>query len=218
MMMQSALFVPELHHAAVEVDRINQFRAREFPGVAVAQPVFRLFDLLTMADALVEHAVFVTDAVTVTRQPQGGHGVKQAGGKSSQATIAECRVVLDLTNLIEVEPDFHHGLPYLFVELHVEHAVHQGPPDQKFEGEVVDALGVGAVIAALGFHPAFDQAIAHGIRDGMKPVVVGGGVAVLADGIHQAVGERVLERRHVEAEVVVPQYADFRLVNHSFCP
>ena len=50
---QTAVLVGELHHAAVELHRIEHFRPRELPGIAVAQPVVRMLDLAAVLDALV---------------------------------------------------------------------------------------------------------------------------------------------------------------------
>jgi hypothetical protein len=91
-----AVLVGELDHAAVELDLVEHLGPREFPGVAVAQPVVRVLDLLAVLDALVEHAVFVADAVAVAGDAHGRHRIEEAGGEPAEAAVAERRVGLDL--------------------------------------------------------------------------------------------------------------------------
>ncbi len=200
-----AVFVREAHHAPVKVHRVEHLRARELPGVAIAQPVVRLLHLAATLDALAEHAVLVADAVAHARQSEGGHGVEEAGGEPSQPAVAQPGLVLGLAQHLEVDTDLHERLAYRLVDAHVQQTVHERTAHEELKRQVIDTFGIGVVIAPLRFHPALHEPVAHGVGHGVQPVAVGGGVHVLADRIGQAIGDRVLERRGVEAEQVVPR-------------
>ncbi len=64
---QAALGILVAHHPAVEFHREEHAGAGKLPGVAVTQPVVGVLDLVTVLDALVEHAVVVADAIAVAR-------------------------------------------------------------------------------------------------------------------------------------------------------
>ena len=198
-----AFVVRVFHHPAVELHRVQYFRAGKFPGVAVAQPVFRMFHLMAVFDALLEHPVFIADPVTVARQAQGGHGIQEAGGQPAQAAVAQRRIRFQGANRFQIQVQLAHGLGEFVHEFHIYHAISQGAADQEFQGQVVDALGMRAIIGALGFHPAFHEAVAHHIGRYVIPIALGGGIDILAGGILQAVGQGQLDGLCVQAEIVV---------------
>ena len=74
----------------------------------------------------------------------------------------------------------------------------QGPAHQELEREVVDALGVGLVVGALGAEPALHQAVAHRVGQGLVDVEVAGGVLVLGDRVHHPVREGLEDARLVQ--------------------
>jgi len=200
-----AVAVGEFDHAAVELHLVEHFRPREFPGVAVAQPVVGVLDLLAVLDALVEHAVFVADAVAVAGDAHGRHRIEEAGGEPAEAAVAERRVGLDLGNGLRLEADAgqrRKRIAELVFGADVEHAVGHGAPHEEFHGEVIDALAVLDVVAAHGLHPALDQAFAHHRGGGVEPVAVGGGDRVLADVENEAVVERAPDRFGIERRMV----------------
>jgi hypothetical protein len=200
-----AVLVDEFDHAAVKLDLVEHLGPREFPGVAVAQPVVRVFDLLAVLDALVEHAVLVADAVAVAGDAHGRHRIEEAGGQPAEAAVAQRRVGLDFGDGFRLDADFaqcRERIAEFLVGADVEHAVGHGAAHEEFHGKVIDALAVLDVIAAHGFHPALDQALAHHGGGGMEPVAVGGGDRVLADGVDQPVVQRAANRIGIEFRVV----------------
>ena len=100
---------------------------------------------------------------------------------------------LYFTYIVQVDPQFIACLTELLVKTEIVHAIHQRAPHQKLQGKVVNALGVIDVIAAHGFHPAVDQAVAHHIGRGKESVAIGGGNGVFAHRIGQAVGKRLFD-------------------------
>jgi len=55
-------------HPAMVTDLVQVLLATELPGISIAQPVIRHFVLSAINDFLIEHAVFIADAITVRRQ------------------------------------------------------------------------------------------------------------------------------------------------------
>ena len=83
---------------------LGEFEALDLPAEAIAQPGIRLFDLVAVLEALVKHAVVITNAVTDDRQPEGGATVEEAGGEATETAVAEARVMLVLIDVFKVEP------------------------------------------------------------------------------------------------------------------
>ena len=139
-MLHLAVLVAVLHHAAMKLHRIKHFRAREFPRIAVTQPVVRVLHLPAVFDLLVEHAVLVTDAHAVAGQSDGCHGIEEAGSQSAKAAVAERGIEFQFRNLVQVNARFDAGLAEFLCKADVEHAVHQAAPDEEFHGEVIHSL------------------------------------------------------------------------------
>ena len=57
---------------------------------------------MEITDLLVENTVFVADAVTVTRDTFGGHGIQVAGSQAAQPAIAQARVPLHLGHVLRL--------------------------------------------------------------------------------------------------------------------
>ena len=82
-----------LDHVTVKLNLVSCFWALEFPDVAVTQPIVGVFNLLAIFYGLLEHAVFVTDAVTGRWNGHGGHGIQETSSQTTQTTVAQGRVV-----------------------------------------------------------------------------------------------------------------------------
>src|SRR5512143_93571 len=175
-----SLFVLELYHASAELHREENLRTRELPRIAVPKPVVGVLYLVAVFDTLVEHAVLIADAIPVSRQAQRGHGIEKAGRKSSKPSIAESCVHLQFTDSVDVQLKVRKRPTALAVKSHIEQAVREQPASEEFHREVVDALGIGPVVAAHGLHPAFDQPLPHSVGRRMEPVAMGGSDRVLA--------------------------------------
>jgi hypothetical protein len=72
--------------------------------------------------------------------------------------------------------------------------VGKGPADQEFHRQVIDALYILLVLLARGFHPARDEPVAHREFRGMEPVARLRGHGILADSVHETVGNGAPER------------------------
>ncbi len=211
----AAVRVAVLHDVAVELHREQHLGSCELPGIAVTQPVVRVLDLPAVLDALTEHAVLVADAVAVAGQAQGGDGIQEAGSEPAEAAVAERGVVLHLTDHVVFEADLAHGLAALVHETEIEQAVGERAADEEFQGQVIHALGVGVVIGAHGFHPALDEALAHGVGERQKPVAILGGDVVLADAVDQLIGDGALDGGGVHALIIMAEHAGFQHLAHD---
>ncbi|OIQ83854.1 hypothetical protein GALL_343470 [mine drainage metagenome] len=202
--LDAAVLVGELHHVAIELDRIEALRALEFPGIAVAQPVVRAFDLLPVFDALLEHAVFVTDAVAHAGQIEGRHRIQEAGRQAAQAAVAERGVGFHLLHRLHLLPHGLQAIAQLRLDVEIVRRIGQRAPDQEFQRKVIDPLRVFLVVVADGLHPALDQMVAHGVRRGIEPVTAGSGLAGLAAAVGQVIGQRFLDGMLIVAQMVLP--------------
>ena len=133
------------------------------PRLFVGQPVIRGFDLLAvLVELLLEDAVLVLDAVAECRHAQGSEGVDEAGGQTTQATVAQTRLVFGVDDFLRVEAQSLHGLIELVGETGVEQCVLQLLAHQELGGQVTDGLGVAVDHIGLGLHPGIHEMATHG--------------------------------------------------------
>ncbi len=178
---QTALVVDRLLDVPAELHRIEHLGARELPGIAVPQPVVRMFDLVAVLDALPEHAVLIADTVTVAGQRERGHGVEKTSREPAESTIAKRRVLFQFADLVDVQLEVRERPAAFLIEPHVQQAVGQETPRQKLERQVIDTLGVGAVVALGGRRPALDQLVSDGVGSSREPVMRRRGREILAE-------------------------------------
>src|SRR6202041_2484293 len=81
----------DVFDAAAEMDVIDHLGPLEFPGVAEAQPLVRIFLLPAVVDDLAEQAEIVADAVTDRGNAERRHAFREAGGGPAEAAGAEGR-------------------------------------------------------------------------------------------------------------------------------
>src|SRR5262245_4655304 len=97
--------------AASELDVERDLRPRDFPGVAVTQPLVRALALPAVLDALVDDAVLVADTVADRGDLQRGERRHVAGRKAPEAAVAEPGLLFLIEQVVEVEPELAHRLP-----------------------------------------------------------------------------------------------------------
>ena len=192
-----------LHQAPAKLHRVAEFRAHEFPGVAVDQPVVGLFHLATVNDALREHAVVVADAVAHAGHAHGGHGVQKARGQAPQAAVAQSGVGFQIDQRVEVDPELGAGGARFVEDADREQRVRECAPGQELHRQVVHTLGVVVLRGGEGLAPAVHHAVAHGVEEGKQPVASGGRARIAAQRVDQPVGDRLAQGVHAVVEVVV---------------
>jgi hypothetical protein len=174
-------------HMAAEADRVRDLRALELPGVAGGEPVLGQLDLPAVAQLLPEDPVVVADAVAVGRHLQRRHALHEAGGEAAEAAVAQAGIGLEGAELLEIDAQLLERLTRDLGEPEVPEGVHQLPPDEELEREVVDALRPLAIGPAGRLHPVARDLVARRERGGDVPVAVARVRGVLADGVEQLV-------------------------------
>jgi hypothetical protein len=186
---------------SIELHSEGVLRTGDLPGIAESKPIVRFFDLITIADALMEHSVVVADAVAVSRQLERGHGIEKAGRQTSQSAVAQSRFLFQIPDLLHVVTELEQRLLALLEELEVDQAVAKRASDQEFERQVVDSFEVRILVVGPPCRdPAFDEPIAHHPRQRDVQVSLGRMARDLGLGEGHVVQEGALERVHVQAE------------------
>ena len=116
-----------------------------------------------------EDAVLVAKPVAHGRELHRGHRVQEARRKPAEPAVAQACVGFFLQHaepvqVLLLDDSLHGG-----IEEEVHDVVCQGPPDEELHGEVVDALGVRALISALRAQPPLRKDIPHRAGDGLEP-------------------------------------------------
>ena len=160
---------------AVELDVHRLVRTNNLPRIGAPEPVVRLLVLPTVLDRLLEDAVFVAQTVAHGRNLHRGHRIKEASRQSSQATVTQTRVGFLFQQLEPIEVLLLDSLLCDGIEEKVGDVVSQRATDEKLHREIIDALGVRALVGLLGLHPSLRQDIAHGAGNSLKALPWAGG-------------------------------------------
>ncbi len=91
---QAAVLVGEALGVAAELHFDRPLGARDFPGIAEAQPLVGLLELPAVDDLLLEDAELVADAVADGRDLECRHRIEEARGETAEAAVAEARARL----------------------------------------------------------------------------------------------------------------------------
>ena len=195
---------------AVQLDFHLLVRPSDLPGVRAAEPVVRLFVLPAVLDGLAEHAVFVTQPVAHGRELHRGHRVEEAGRQAPEPAVAQARVGLLFEQAEPIEVLLLDGLPGERIEQEVRDVVGQRAADEKLHREIVDALGVLALVGVLREHPALREDVPHGAGEGLETLARAGGGQV-DDVVEDEVPlvERVVRPRELDRAAAV-LLAEFR--------
>src|SRR5882724_10592196 len=82
-----AAAVVDMGDAAAEMHLVDHLRPLEFPGVAEAEPLVRIFLLPALRDDLAEQTEIITDAVADGGNGERCHAFHEAGRKPPEAAI-----------------------------------------------------------------------------------------------------------------------------------
>ncbi len=154
--------VAEMLDAPAKVHAAGELGTLDFPRVAGAQPVVGLLLLITVLDALAEHAVFVANAITHDRQLKGGAAVHETGGQAAEAAVAQAGVGLLLDDLFQRVAEALQRFARRRVKTEIEDMVTQCAADEEFERQVVGATPARLVARGVGVHPVGHDAVAQG--------------------------------------------------------
>ena len=142
--------------------------ATDLPRVRATEPVVWDFVLPAILNGLLEDTVFVAKAITHRWDFHRSHRVQEAGRQPPEPSIAQSCVGLLLQQLVPIKLLFLNGLFGNLIEKKVRDIVSQRTTDEKFHREIVNALGVLALIGLLGPNPSLRKDVTHGTSDGFK--------------------------------------------------
>ena len=89
-----------------------------------------------------------------------GQRVDEAGRQPAEAAVAQAGVRLRLGQLLQVQPLALHDLSDERVDHQVGDVVGQRPADEELHRQVIDALGILAVIGLFRLEPALGEQVA----------------------------------------------------------
>ena len=159
----------------------------DLPGIAMGEPLVGGLDLAAVDDLLLKQAVAVAHAVAVAGNALGCHGIQEACGQTSQATVAQRRIGFLVFDDGQVETHVVECLGDHVAHAKVEQVVVEQAADQKLDREVVHALLAlgGRTGVALGGNGA--RLLGHELGQGVKAVEVAGGLDALAANAHDSI-------------------------------
>ena len=83
------LWIADRVETATKMNVVRDLRPREFPRVAVGQPILGIFLLPSILDDLTKQPVVIADAVTAGWNSKTCHALHEAGREPAEAAIAE---------------------------------------------------------------------------------------------------------------------------------
>ena len=173
--------------AATKLNGHGLVLTTDLPGIAVGEPLVGGFDLAAVDDLLFKQAVAVAHAVAVAGNALGCHGIQEACGQTTQATVAQRRIGLLALDDGQVKAHIVERLGDHVAHAKVEQVVVEQAADQKLDREVVHALlalGGGAGVA-LGGNGA--GLLGHELGQGVKAIQIAGGLDALAANAHDGI-------------------------------
>ena len=133
--------------------------AAQLKGISVLEPVVRNFLLEAVFNFLLEHSVMVADTAAVSGVVQSGEGIQEAGSKTSEAAVSECRVRFLILDRIQFEAKLFECLSDGLISHEVDRVIAERAAHQKLHGQVDKPLGILVIKSLLRAHPAVDDLI-----------------------------------------------------------
>ena len=156
------MLVHKLRHPAIELDRVKPLGPRNFPHIAVPEPVVRRLDLDALPDVLEKDPIFIADAVAVSRELHRRHGIEKAGSQTPQPAVSKGSVPFHLSQILEPNPKLAERLGGFVEQLQIDQMISQHAPQQKFQGQIIDPLGIDVIVVLLGAQPTLNQPVPDG--------------------------------------------------------
>ena len=216
--------LPDLERA-VELDLDPVVRTSDLPRVGATKPVVGLLVLPTVFDGLPEDPVLVPEPVSDRRELHRSHRVEKARGQTPEPTIAQPGVGFLFEQAEPIERRLLDRFAHEGTEQQVRDVIGQRATDQKLHREVVDALGVRALVGLLRADPSLRENVPDGARERLVALTrTGGGrignvVEEQVPLIERMGGTREIDRA---ASILLAQRrrrvrCGFCVRNHLFC-
>ena len=191
---------------AAEANEIGAFRTRELPGIGVTEPIVGQLDLVAVSQLLPEHAVFVANAVADARQSEIGHGIKKAGGETTEATVAECGIDLLCVKIIERNAMPAESLGQCRFHAKCAQGVLEIARHEEFHGQVRHLFQAASAHQIVGLMPALNEISPDSQCSRMEPMTRSRLAHLYADVLRQVRDENIVNVRTLRT---------FGLVIHS---
>ena len=146
---------------------LRVFDALDFPGKTFAQPGVGFFHLVAVVNALMEHAIAITNAIACNRQRERRTAIQETGRESTQTAIAKPGVVFALADVFQIQPDAFQRIAGLFLNAEIQQCISQQTAHQEFERQVGDTTAVVGLNSIASLVPALHQAIPGSIHNGL---------------------------------------------------
>ena len=155
-------------------------RAFQLKRIAVFQPVIRYFYLITVADLLFEHTVFITDTAAVCRISQCSQGIQEACCQTAKTAVSKRRISLLVLQKVQVQSHFLESFLYLFICSQVDQVISKRTAHQELHGHIVQNFRILFVHCLLGFQPVINNNIFYCIADCLVNLLLGSLFQVLS--------------------------------------
>ena len=125
---------------AAKLHRNGILRALDLPWIAVFQPAVRLFGLIPTDDLLPKQAEAIANAHAHTGDAQMGHRIQKTGRQAAKAAVAQSRILLAGTQLIQIDAKIAEPLPNNVLHLQIDQVVFQQTANEELHGKIMDLL------------------------------------------------------------------------------
>ncbi len=95
----------------------------QFPGISKAQPFIGDFDLPAILNFLIEHAIFIANAITYGRYLQSGKRIHVTGCETPQAAIAQSWFFFLLKQVFQLDIIRVPGFPHFLKQTKVDQVI-----------------------------------------------------------------------------------------------
>ena len=109
---RSIAVTAEIFDHSAEPDGIGELAARQFPGIAVGEPIVGQLALPAIGELLAKQAMFVTDAVTMGRHAETTRAVQVTGREPAEPAGSEPRIRLQRAQVFEIDLEAGQRLAY----------------------------------------------------------------------------------------------------------
>ena len=137
------------------------------------QPVVRYFYLITVADLLFKHTVFVTDTAAVRRISKGSQRIQKACCQTAKTAVSKRRISLLVLQKVQVQSHLIKSFLYLFVCSQVNQVISQRTSHQELHGHIVQNLRILLIHCFLGFQPVVNNNVFYCVADCLVNFLLG---------------------------------------------
>ena len=141
------------HRRAAEAYGNGKIRAFYFPGIAMFEPVVRIFYLIPVLNMLFKHTVLVPYTVSVPRIIEGRERIEETGRKTPETAVSETGIRFFFSYVHVIEIEFFEYFPNRIHYAKIDAVVSESPAHEKFRRKIIHLADGMAVIFLARCHP-----------------------------------------------------------------